>query len=467
MIGAILTLIQDEARRIWCHRWLGLACAAVILAGGLGYVMSIPNVYDAWGQVYVNKQTPIAEAARSVSLTDDGFASAGVVEKTLLNDQNLERFVRETNPDADRMNRAQLDAAVQDLRQRIHIVTGDDGFVEFHYADSDPVHGAQMVKRLMDQFVATNVNRSRSELTKVQAFLDEQIASYKGLLADAQGRINALRSNHAGLAVLPASEAETATEQVLVNAPSRAHAAQTGKASAAAERVASLEAKLEQLRAVYTEQYPDVVSTRRQLADAVATQTLEAALRPAKPDAATDDPAAAAPQRLVGRAIRRPPIPPAVAAEWADAQRSAEVLRINYQQLAARREATRMSLAVFGSDASGKFQVTRAPTPPIAPVGPKRQLFTALVVAAALAGGLAAAYLRGAVRGIMVSPRELELACQLPVIGTVTWEPAWSTEAHRRRGRALPSRSRRDMPKPPRRPALRWLSGAKSVGEVR
>jgi hypothetical protein len=249
-----------------------------------------------------------------------------------------------------------------------------------------------------------------------------------------------------------------ATEEMLVNAPSPAGAVQTAKASAAAERVASLEAKLEQLRGVYTDQYPDVISVRRQLADAVAAQKLEGGLRPtAKADAA-----APAMRRVIRRARPHPPVPPAVAAEWAEAQRNAEVLRTNYQQLVTRREATRMSLAVFGSDASGKFQVTRTPAVPIMPVGPRRQLYGLVVVAAALAGGLAAAYLRGAFRGIMVSPRELELACQLPVIGTVTWEPAWSTAA-RRRGRALPN-TRRAAPKPPRRPALRWLSGAKSVG---
>jgi hypothetical protein len=101
--------------------------------------------------------------------------------------------------------------------------------------------------------------------------------------------------------------------------------------------------------------------------------------------------------------------------------------------------------------------VTRAPAVPIVPEGPRRLVFLAGVLVASAAGGLAAAYLRGAIRGIMVSPRELELACQLPVIGTVSWEPAWST--HHRRRRALP--------KPPRRPALPWMSGRKSVGGPR
>jgi hypothetical protein len=40
--------------------------------------------------------------------------------------------------------------------------------------------------------------------------------------------------------------------------------------------------------------------------------------------------------------------------------------------------------------------------------------------------------------GIFVSPRELEEAFQLPVVGTVSWEPAWHTGAVARATRTLP-----------------------------
>lgn len=454
MIGAILTIIQDEARRIWCHRWLGLACASAILAAGLAYVFALPQVYDAWGQVYVDKLTPVTEATRGVSLVGENFGSANVVEKTLLNDQNLEKLIRQTDPYAARMTRPELARAVLQMRSRIKVTSDDEGFVEFHYLDTDPVNAAGMARRLLDQFITTNVNRSRNELTRAAEFLDDQIAAHKALLTESETRIETLRRTHPSLAALPSSRAETDPQEVLVNAPPAVRALAPPKPSAAAERVASLEARLEQLRTVYTDQYPDVVSVRRQLADAIAAQAAE----PAEPAAFA---ASGAPVRRVIRRAPRPQLPPAVVADWADAQRNAEIVRTNYQQLITKREAARMSLAIFGSDASGKFQVTRAPTAPVAPAGPRRLLYSALVVVAAIGGGLAAAYMRGAIRGIMVSPRELELACQLPVIGTVSWEPAWSTA---NRGRSLePPR----LAAPSRRPALGWLRSGRSAGQSR
>jgi len=50
-----------------------------------------------------------------------------------------------------------------------------------------------------------------------------------------------------------------------------------------------------------------------------------------------------------------------------------------------------------------------------------------LAVVAAIAGGIGAAYVRGAITGVFVAPRELEEAFQLPVIGTISWEQTWHT----------------------------------------
>jgi hypothetical protein len=120
-------------------------------------------------------------------------------------------------------------------------------------------------------------------------------------------------------------------------------------------------------------------------------------------------------------------LPPQVAAQEADLKRNDDMLRNSYQELLSRREAAKMSLAVYGANNAGKFQVTNQPTIPAAPSGPNRMLFLALALAAAIAGGVGAAFLRGAITGVFVAPRELEEAFQLPVIGTISWEQTWHT----------------------------------------
>jgi hypothetical protein len=103
-----------------------------------------------------------------------------------------------------------------------------------------------------------------------------------------------------------------------------------------------------------------------------------------------------------------------------------------------------MSQAIYGVDGGGMYQVTRQPVLPLLPIGPTPQLFLALAAVAAIGGGIAAAYLRGAIQGIFVSPRELEEVFELPVVGTVSWEPAWVT-TERERTPALTSWARRTV----------------------
>ena len=116
-----------------------------------------------------------------------------------------------------------------------------------------------------------------------------------------------------------------------------------------------------------------------------------------------------------------------MAAAWLDLQKADELLRVNYQQLLAKQAATRMSQAVYQGDEAGKYQIVRPPVVPVIPVGPNRLLYAIVAVVVSAMAGLAVAYLRAAMVGILVSRQELEETFQLPVIATVSWEPAWHT----------------------------------------
>lgn len=437
MVGALIALIYDEVRKIWCYRWLALATSTLLFCAAAAFVLTRPSVYDAWGQIYVNKQTPMSTATSGMSLVGDNYGSPKMVARTLLNDQNLERVIDQLNPGAvGRMTKAEMAGAVASLKNQI-TVTGDDddGFFEFHVKDTEAARAQRIVDLLLKEFVSRNVNRNQQELHQAGEFLETQISSYEAMIADSKSRIVDFQRRNPGFAPVltvdtpdapDAGAARSAYETLLAQRPAR-----SASSAAAAERVATLRSKLAELRTQYTEQYPDVVSAKRQLADAEAAAAAER-MRPAEADPML----AAARQRMLsaqragggGRAPRPSPSPE-LQAEWADLQKSDDVLRINYQQLIGKREGARMAQALYGADGSGKYQITRLPTKPEIPIGPNRPLFMGIAVFAALAGGLGAAYLRAAMDGIFVAPRELEQSFQLPVVGTVSWEPAWSTAA--------------------------------------
>ena len=464
MISTLFVLIHDEARKIWCFRWLALFTALAIAVVGGVYVARLPNVDDAWGQVFVSKETPVAVATQGVSLAGDNGGTTYFVQKTLLNDKTLERVVRRLNPTMRNMSQPAVERAVATLRRRIVVAPDQgDGFFEFHYRDKDARRARDVVQLLLDDFLNRNLTRNEQQLRQAGKFLDDQVAAYETMLAQSQQKISAFHSRNprfvmtsaaAGTGLLdlapPPSAAAASPDLAAARAAYDTALAQSGgrpaaaPPSVAAARVAELEARLAALRIQYTEQHPDVVATKRQLADAIAERNAELSAAPAAAAGPVVNPALeiarrrllAAQRSVTPHTLALPAAPPAVQSEWTELQRNDEVLRLNYQQLISRREAVRLSEAVYGAE-SGKYQITREPTVPTVPIGPKRALYLAIVAVAAIGGGLATAYARAAVQGIFVSPRELEQTFQLPVVGTVAWEPAWSTRRSLRAGDPL------------------------------
>ncbi|MBV8684893.1 MAG: hypothetical protein JO111_18620 [Caulobacteraceae bacterium] len=422
MIGQLLDRLTDEVRRIWYYRWLVTAVTSALALAAVAFVCLEPNIYEAWGQIFVRHQTPLSAAAEGVSLADPGSSNAYVVQKTLLNDDNLEAVARAIGPRR-QFTRLELALATAGLRSGLRLVDGGDGFVEVHYTDKDPQRAQAVVGLILNRFMRGSYERSQQELELTGAFLDQQVSSYADLISQSQARIAEVRRRWG------ASDPGVREDDPLVALPPQERAppdaiqlstASPPARSEAAERAAQLEAKLDSLLTVDTERHPDVIVARRQLQEARAQAEQEES-------EFSTPPLAKGPPAQHRRALvrRRPIVPPEAAAELAELERKDELLRASYQQLLTKRAAAQMSEAVSGADRASKFLVTREPTKPIVPIGPHRTIHLAAGLLAALGGGLGAGYLRAAMSGIMVSPREIEEVIQLPVIGTVSLERAW------------------------------------------
>lgn len=98
---------------------------------------------------------------------------------------------------------------------------------------------------------------------------------------------------------------------------------------------------------------------------------------------------------------------PGVAAQFVDLERDYDVVRKNYDELLARREAMRLSAAADSDADKVKLQVVDPPQVPQIPVGPKRVMLLSGVLLAGLGGGVAAAALLGQLDRSFHSVRDL------------------------------------------------------------
>ncbi|HEU4549715.1 MAG TPA: hypothetical protein VFS01_08465, partial [Rhizomicrobium sp.] len=426
-----LGLLYDQARRIWFYRWLIVLVAVPLFAGAAFFIMRMPKIYEAYAQVFVDRETAAAAAAEHVSLVGGNFGSGYVIQKTMLNDNNLHALLFRINPAARNMDRGSLANATAGLRGRIRIDPDQgDGFFQIHYQDTDPVRARDVVKMLIDGFINANLARNRVELESAVRFLDRQIASYASSLQEANKALAQFRALHPEIvdARNPMVVANAASAVASARAAYEAALAQPSRGGGNEGEIASLRAHIAELRGRFTDQYPDVVAAQHRLdvllaagAAAPAPSTNEGVVAQAR--AQLD----AAEGRL--RSAERSAAGTVLDAQWADLRNNAEILRNNRQELMGRRQGAQMSLALYADRESGKYQVTTPPVVPPLPVGPNRRLYLALAAGIALAVGIGAAYLRAAVNGIFVAPRELEEAFGLPVAGTVSLERAWQTRA--------------------------------------
>lgn len=452
MAGNMFNILFDELLRIWQYRWLVIGITALLFCSAAAYIMRMPNIYDASAQVYVNKETPVSTAAHGVSLVGDNFGSAYVVQKTLLNDEYLKAILLRTDPRTASMNQVTLLRAISALRARIRIDPDQgDGFVQIHFQDANPVHARDVVQLLLDQFITANISRSRIDLGRASQFLDEQIAAYgeKSRAADAElmtfsrQHPDIARSNLAeqvGDAVDEVASARAAYSAAL---STKATGGQNGGPSPGDAEVAALRARIAALRTQYTEQYPDVVAAQRQLNALLMAPSGNTPAAPVLENQSGGSAAAReargallAAQARLRRAQQGPP-PSPLDAQWADLKKKSAILRGNYEEMMARREAARLSQAVYADKNSGKYQITAPPTVPPVPSGPNRRLYLLLAGLLSLGTGIGMAYLRGAMNGILVAPRELEEIFGLPVIGTVSLEKAWQTDRRAIAGRNI------------------------------
>lgn len=448
MLGPIFTLIYDEARKVWCFRWLMITISATIFVVAAVIILALPNTYKASGQVMISEENTLTKAAEGVTLEGVNYADTDIVQKRMMTNEALQKVYLRAYPKATANEAA---AAAASIAGRVNIGPDGDKFIQVSYSDSDPVRTQKITAALIDQFIVESLQRNVRELDQAGAFLDRQIVSYTDQLTTVRAEMAAFRQKHPRIAAAPVADNGGGGGAGDVASARAELAALTARAPRAAPvvapqdaAIADAEGRLAGMLTQYTEQHPDVIAVRRQIAalKAQRAQFLATAPRPA----ATVDPAvAAARARLASAQARaRPsaagPAASDLSAQWAELSRRHDTLVQNHQELVTRREGAKTSRVLYGARDTGIYQITRQPTVPGGPSGPPRNIYLAAAAFIALGAGVAAAYLRAGITGIFVSPRELENAFQLPVIGTVSWEPAWHVSKAKRSTPALPAR---------------------------
>ncbi|MEZ0241813.1 MAG: XrtA system polysaccharide chain length determinant [Sphingomonas sp.] len=463
-MGSLYDEVRAALHAVWMRRWFALAVAwAVCLAGWL-VVSQMPAKYESRARISVQLRQILP--TDGLQAQQDQQRDIDRVRQTLTSASNLEKVVRGT--DLAKTVRTDRDVAdrIASLQTMIKLTAQQDNLFEITVTAPSGKLAQQIAQKLIDIFVEDNLSGNREETAQSLRFLDQQIEARQKALQEAEAKKSDFQARYLGS--LPGTgslqERVSQARSQLAQVESDLAAAQSalttidaqmrntspsspggggggGVAGPARARLAAIQGQLAEARARgWTENHPDVIALRNQLASAQAAASKEPlygggggggasnplyiSLQAMRADKVTQ--VAMLTQRKgaiqgdLDKLQAAMTDNPAAAAEQSAIDRDYQVLKDQYDKLLADREQVRIRSSVQTETDSVKFSVIDPPTQPRAPTSPNRPLLLTGVLIAGLGMGVAAAFALGKLKTTFPTASKLERASGMPVIGSVS-----------------------------------------------
>ena len=270
------------------HRFLALAVFLLVTAGVTAAGMLMKDVYEAKSLVLIEKSEVLAPLLRGMALDSRAETLIRTIKKNLLSRNLLEQVIQKLDLDAELRNKAQYEALITALQEKVNVrVQGTDLF-EVSYRGRDPVVVRDIVNTIVSTFIETNVGTSRGETHKAIEFIQQQIDFYKEKLDETDRNLRRFKEENPGIlsvnegALLQKIERERESlaqaelalkeqvrekqsieQQLKGEEPLSVTLLRRG--GGAESRLSEARAELKALLSRYTEQHPSVIRLRREI----------------------------------------------------------------------------------------------------------------------------------------------------------------------------------------------------------
>lgn len=462
---------------LYALKYLRLVCSArkvvipVVLlccVGGWLLVWYMPNVYQSETRVYVDQRTMLDALLEGVVIDDRDIErdTVDIARVSLLTQSNLERVAADNGMLEEAESLVERELVMKYLSEKIRITSqgraGGQGTQDLviSYRSKDPEHSKNVVKSFLDLFVSSVLRDSRSESSNTLVFLDEQINEYKNKLEASEDELKQFRS--ANITVMPGDgnsffeELRRVSDKVnearlnLREATNRRdqlnekYARITSGAGDSsnnglrrAEQIQVLEDRLDGLLLQYTNNHPDVVATKEQLAllkknyvpptidtqsigSQIALTEFQLELGKAEGDVASAEARFAEYTERKQQLDQAISTIPEIEAELQKLTRDYDQNKDRYDELVRSRQKALISTEKDVNDSEGKFHVVEPPRTLPLPVEPNRPLLLTLIFFGAWALGIAIPIVLDFLRPAVSSLNDIGRLTDFPVLGTVS-----------------------------------------------
>ena len=481
-----LTQIYGYLHGMWHYRWSALFIAWIVALLGWPLVFSLPDQFSAKTVVYVDTSSVLRPLLKGLTPETDSKDELQIMTRVLLSRENLMSVIRETDMDLEVNSTAEKEALVQRLAGAIEIKGGGSGVkrgaksnvYEISYQSDSADHSYKVVSNLLNTMIEDTLNSTRTDTLSAQKFLDSQIAVYEERLSMAEQKLAEFKKENVGYMpderggyytrLQRAEDSVEATSSALRLAERRYAElsrqlkgenpilSSEGYQSENVKKIKEYQAQLDVLLNQYTDRHPDVLALQAIIEDLKAIpdtgemspsgtsdsdsmkefnpvyQEVKVELSKASVEVETLKIQLKEQSAYVNKFRASIDVIPEVEAKLAKLNRGYEVTRERYLDLVERRESAQLAQSADQSSSDIAFRVIEPPIVPYEPSGPKRVLFLAGVLLAALGAGLAWSFLRYMLQPTFIDLTQLGTATGLPVLGIVS---LYLSPEHRNRRR--------------------------------
>jgi polysaccharide chain length determinant protein (PEP-CTERM system associated) len=496
-MNEIVEQLRRVVRDVWLHRWIGLIAAWLVVVVGAIAVYLMPDQYEASARVYVDTQSVLKPLMSGLTVEPNLDQQIAMMSRTLISRPNLEKVVGMSDLNLAAKTNEQSDAQIDYLSRSIELrSTGGINLYTIAFRNSNPESARKVVQSLLTIFVESNLGNKRKDSDTARRFIDDQIKAYEQKLSQAENALKEFKLNNMAIMVggdrdyfsqmsdaggqlatakLQLAEAENGRdalkhqmvgdEPVLFNQGALASAGGGGGSAGGGNseidgRILVLKQRLDEMRLNYTDAYPDMISTKRIIAELEAQKKKDAAeMAKATPGgrpglssnpvyqqlqiqmAQAESDVASLKARVANYQARYDQLKvaatavPKVQAELQQLNRDYEINKANYEKLIGRRESAQMSSDMDASAGLVEFRVIDPPRVSPRPVAPNRAMLVSMVFLGALGAGMGIAFVMGQLRPTFSDRKTLRDISGLPILGTVTM--IWTDGQVRQRRRRL------------------------------
>jgi len=478
----LLQFVRIELRGMWRYRWIAMLAAWAVCAAGWFFVFTMPDIYEARAQVYVDADSRLADVMGAVGVSPGVNSRVFVVRQAMLGRPQLERVARETDLDLRARSAEEMENLLFNLRENIGVRTGRlaqaRNLYTITFSDHDRAMSIAVVQELLDTFVEDVLKLKEQGAEDVTDYLEDQLTHYSGLLSKSEIDLANFKKEYVGLlpgesgGIFERLQAQMNATNALrteleieedrrdelrrqLNSGNPYLPEGTGDSTGAAVPGSSTEATIREMETrraglllTYTERHPDIVNIDEQLVQLYAKrdtdraalaaagngnegvsnstnpvyQSVQIALNEAGVSIAGFRSQLSQHEATVRQLNDQVNTIPEVEAEYAKLTRDYGQYRSLYSELLLRKERERLGTVGEDQDVVS-FNIINPPAASFDPVAPKRQLLLIAVLVAGLGLGVGLAFVIHKMHPVFHDARTLREVTGRPVLGVVsmTW----------------------------------------------